>query len=107
MRFSLRSWLIALVFALSTVGLSAAALAGGPSAKGSKSLKPAASADCVKAKKRGQPCKITIREGDPLEGGVASGSGESVVVRDTVTHSSLIRLRISFRDLIIRTGERF
>lgn len=105
MRKSLRSWLIALVFTLSTLGLSAVAFAGGPSAK-SKSLKPAASADCVKARKRGKPCKITFKEGDTLEGGVATGSGESVVARETVTHSSLIRLRTSFRDLIIRTGER-
>ncbi len=106
MRNSLRSWLIALVFALSTVGLSSAALAGGSFGKKSKSLKPAASADCVKARKRGKPCKITFNKGDTLEGGVATGTGEAVVARDTVTHSSLIRLRTSFRDLIIRTGER-
>jgi len=104
--------LTAAALALALVGSSGVATADNAKGKAKKStsLKKSAalkknSADCAKARKRGKACKIEFKTGDTLEGGVASGTGDNIVAPGVVTHSSLIRLRLSFRDRIIRTGE--
>ncbi len=99
-----RNWCIAIALSLSLAGLAGVASAA-PKATKAKSLKPVGHDDCAKARKKGKPCKITFQVGDDLEGGVATGSGEQVTARGEVVHSSLIRVRTSFRDLIIRTAE--
>ena len=101
----IRSWVIAAGLALS-LGLGGSALADDKTpAKPAKSLKTEKNDDCAQARKRGKACKITFQVGDDVEGGVATGSGEQVMGLEQVTHSNLIRLRWSFRDLIIRTAE--
>jgi len=106
MRNSLRSWLVAVAVSLALAGMSSVATADNTRRKSGKtvSLKKA-SGDCAQARKRGKACKIEFKTGDTLEGGVATGSGENITAPIAVTHSSLIRLRTSFRDMIIRTGE--
>jgi hypothetical protein len=101
----MRSWVIAITLAVGLSGLGGSALAGKKPSRAAKPAKIDRDDDCAQARKRGKACKITFEEGDDVEGGVATGSGEQVVGREEVTHSNLIRLRRSFRDLIIRTAE--
>jgi len=112
MRSSLRRALTIAVVFLALVGLSGLAAAGGPGARAKARAKKGVSlktksSDCAKARKLGKACKIEFEKGDTLEGGVASGSGENIVAPGVVTHSSLIHLRTSSRDRIIRSAEDF
>lgn len=114
---SLRTTLTVAALSLALAGLSGIAAADGPKKglpkkgvenktslvkKGSLVKKDP---DCAKARKLGKACKIEFTTGDTLEGGVASGSGENITAPGVITHSSLIRVRTSFRDLIIRTAD--
>ena len=64
-----------------------------------------AAQDCSRAKKAGKPCVLTFGAGETIEGGVATGDGEGIDVRDITTFSSLIRIRSNFISEIIRAAE--
>lgn len=105
---SLRRLFTVATLSLALAGLSGVAAAGGPDAKPKKSVSlKKKDSDCALARKRGKACKIEFEKGDTLEGGVATGTGENIVAPGVVKHSSLIRLRTSFRDRIIRSAEDF
>ena len=111
MRLSLRRALTIATLSVALTGFAGVA-AGGPGASPTKDSPVPASkpgkrgdSDCAQARKRGKACKIEFEKGDTVRGGVASGSGESITAPGAVQHSSLIRVRTSFRDLIIRTAE--
>jgi hypothetical protein len=50
--------------------------------------------------------KVTFEEGDELEGGVPSASGEDISVAAPVPFGRLLRLRTNFHDRIVRAAER-
>jgi hypothetical protein len=64
-----------------------------------------AAQDCARARKLGKECVLTFGKGETIEGGVATGEGEGIDVRDITSFSSLIRIRSSFIAEIIRAAE--
>jgi len=81
------------------------ALAGSPSTKTTttQSAKRGES-DCARARKAGRACSL-IFDNDTVDGGVPTALGSSIAVYKAHTRTSLIRIRRSFRDKIIRAGE--
>jgi hypothetical protein len=66
---------------------------------------PTAADDCARAKRAGRPCQLDF-EGERIGGERAGGLGDFVGGVGAVEHSSLIRLRTSFRGEIVRAADR-
>ena len=86
------------------------ALVTGPAAhafaQGATSSSPQALADndCARARRAGKPCVLTM-DNEEIIGGVPTGNGTMVQVRQHASFASLIRVRADFRAEIIRTAE--
>lgn len=59
--------------------------------------------DCAKARKAGRTCKLVF-DGDTVDGQRVGGDGDVVDVAKGVDFGTLIRVRTSFRDLIIKAA---
>jgi hypothetical protein len=81
------------------------ALAASPAVAQKEDSRDLASQDCERARKAGKACVLTFGVGEDIEGGVATGEGEGIDVRDITTFSSLIRIRSEFIAEIIRAAE--
>ncbi len=64
----------------------------------------AGDSDCAKARKQGRVCELVI-DGDDIEGGTPTGTGEQLRVRDFSDFTNLIEIRKDFRDFIIKSAE--
>ena len=63
--------------------------------------------DCLRGHKQSKSCKqIDFRTGSDVSGTTPKGDGDDIRAAKRVTHSNLIKLRWSFADKIVRTGER-
>lgn len=97
----MKKMLTALVVAI-TVGFGGFAFADNSSGFDARA---AAKSDCAKAKAKGKACKITFDQGDTIEGnGIGSGN-DTVIVPVDLPFSSLIKLRMDFHDLLIKSAE--
>jgi hypothetical protein len=67
---------------------------------------PAATADkdCAKARAQGRACSLVF-ESDNVDGQTPGANGIGVMVVNPANHTSLIRVRTSFKDRILRTAE--
>lgn len=90
-------WTSALVLVCSA---SIASAAGDPD---SSSLSRSDS-DCNKARKAGRVCKLVFDD-HVVDGDRPDSQGEQVTARASIEFSSLISVRSSFRDLIIKSAE--
>jgi hypothetical protein len=80
------------------------ALAASPAVAQKEDSNDLAAQDCARARKAGKTCVLTFGKED-IVGGVPSGEGEGIDVRDITTFSSLIRIRTEFIAEIIRAAE--
>lgn len=94
---------LSLLVALALATASSAAMAQAPSPAG-KAI-AGKQDDCAKARARGKACEIEFKEGEDVEGGVPTGEGETVTARVAIPFSNLIRLRLNFRDAILKTAD--
>jgi hypothetical protein len=81
------------------------ALTATPALAQKEDARDLAAQDCSRARKAGKDCVLTFGTGETIEGGVATGEGEGIDVRDITTFSSLIRIRSNFIAEIIRAAE--
>ena len=61
--------------------------------------------DCARAKRAGKPCKIVFDTAEEIDGKRLTGGVETITGRSSLTFSSLISIRESFRDQIIYSAE--
>lgn len=64
-----------------------------------------ASDDCARAKRAGKPCKIVFDTAEEIDGKRLTGGGDTITGRSSLTFSSLITIRESFREQIIYSAE--
>ena len=64
-----------------------------------------ASDDCAKAKQAGRPCKIVFDTAEEIDGNRLTPGGDTITGRSSLTFSSLITIRESFREQIIYSAE--
>lgn len=60
--------------------------------------------DCAKARKAGRACQLVF-DGDTVDGQRVGGDGDMLVVNGDAGFDSLIRVRTSFRDMIIKAAQ--
>ena len=63
-----------------------------------------ADSDCAKARKAGRACQLVF-DGDTVDGDRVAGDGDMLAANNGAGFNSLIRLRTSFRDLIIKSAQ--
>jgi len=80
------------------------ALTASPALAQQEDARDLAADDCARARKAGKACVLTFGS-ETIEGGVATGDGEGIDVRDITSFSSLIRIRSNFIAEIIRAAE--
>jgi hypothetical protein len=61
--------------------------------------------DCARAKRAGRPCKIVFDTAEEIDGKRLTSGVETITGRSSLTFSSLITIRESFRDQIIYSAE--
>lgn len=64
----------------------------------------AGDSDCAKARKAGRACQLVF-DGDTVDGQRVGGDGDMVAVNGSAGFSNLIRVRTSFRDMIIKSAQ--
>lgn len=60
--------------------------------------------DCAKARTAGRVCSLVF-DGDTVDGTRVGGDGDNITVASNVDFGNLIRLRTSFRDMIVHAAE--
>jgi hypothetical protein len=66
---------------------------------------PPVSDDCARAKRAGKPCKIVFDTAEEIDGKRLTSGVDTITGRSSLTFSSLISIRESFRDQIIYSAE--
>ena len=64
----------------------------------------AAAGDCARAKAKGKACQLDFK-GDTIDGNGIGGGSDSVVIPVELPFNSLIKLRLNFHDLLIKSAE--
>ena len=60
--------------------------------------------DCAKARKAGRACQLVF-DGDTVNGDRVGGDGDLVSVAEDAKFDNLIKVRSSFRDMIVKSAE--
>ena len=91
-----------LTIALVLTGITGTALAD--STQSSSLSSSLSDNDCAKARKAGRACQLVF-DGDTVDGERVSGDGDLITAGPGTDFDSLIRVRTSFRDQILKTAE--
>ena len=95
---------IFLATALAFSCLIGTAAAGVSSTSTTAALPAQADSDCAKARKAGRACQLVF-DGDTVDGQRVGGDGDMIVADNGVDFGNLIRVRTSFRDMIIKSAQ--